>query len=196
MTGTSGPGPDDQPSPSAPEFPHAPDYPLAPEYPAYAGGPGGPGGPDDRAPQAGPMPPTVHWASILLIVRAGLGVVSALIFFGRIDKIIDDAVARTPTLDRDSARAAIVYIAVISLIISVLMVGLALMLRRGRNWARITAIVLAVLGILGGLGQFAQSYGGAIVAVDVVSLLLAVATLALLLMPASSEYFKASRPGM
>jgi hypothetical protein len=190
----SGPGPDDQANPqypAAPQYPSAPQYESAPQYDyqqQYAGGPGGPGG----APRE--MPPTVHWASIALIVQTVIGIIAILITFARLNTIVDNFLADHPTADRDSTRAAVVFTSVIGLIISVLLLGLALKIRGGRNWARIVAIVLAVLGILGGLAQFAQPYGGALAALDVVRLLLSAAILVLLLMPASNAYFKAPRP--
>ncbi|HVQ90058.1 MAG TPA: hypothetical protein VMU51_03390 [Mycobacteriales bacterium] len=204
MTGTSGPGPDD---PQNPQYPPAPQYPSAPpdpsaaqypsapqyDYPAYAGGPGGFGAPGAPRP---PMPPTVHWASIAIIVRTVFSIISTLVIFARLDTITDEVMARSSSdLDRDSAKAAVVFGAVIALVVAVLLLGLAVKVRQGRNWARIVAIVLAVLGILGGLAQFAQPYGGLIVLLGVVDLALAIATLALLVMPASNEYFKAGRPG-
>ena len=197
MSGSgSGPGPDDQANPqfpAAPEYPSAPQYESAPQYDPqqYAGGPGGPGAPG-AAPRA--MPPTVHWASLALIAQVVIGVIAIVITFVRIDTIVDDILANNSTTTRDAARAAVVFTSVVGLIISVLLIGLAVMIRRGRNWARIVAIVLAVLGILGGLAQFAQPYGGALAALDVVRLLLSIAILALLLMPASNEYFRAPRP--
>jgi hypothetical protein len=204
MTGTSGPGPDDPQNPqyppapqypSAPPDPSVPQYPPAPQYdyPAYAGGPGGFGAPAAPRP---PMPPTVHWASIAIIVRTVFSIISTLVIFARLDTITDEVMDRSTNLDRDSAKAAVVFGAVIALVVAVLLLGLAVKVRQGRNWARIVAIVLAVLGILGGLAQFAQPYGGLIVLLGVVDLLLAIATLALLVLPASNEYFKAARPGM
>jgi hypothetical protein len=186
---SSGPGPDDpwaqqNPDPSVPHYPAAPQF----DYGAYAGGPGGPGGP----PQV-PMPPTVHWASIAMIVRTGFSIITVLIILARLDTIADDVVSRSGNIDRNAARAAVVLGAVIALIISVLLLGLAVMVRRGRNWARIVAIVLAALGILGGLFSYGQPYGGVITALDTVDLLLAIATLVLLVMPQSSEYFRARR---
>jgi hypothetical protein len=178
-----GTGPDD---PSVPHYPSAPQY----NYPGYAGGPGGQGGP------AVPMPPSVHWASIAMIVRTAISIVVVLVIFARLDTIADDVVVRSGNLDRDAAKAAVVFGAVIALIISVLLLGLALMVRRGRNWARIVAIVLAALGILGGVFSYAQPYGGAVTLLDTANLLLAIATLVLLVTRQSNEYFKAQRRGV
>jgi uncharacterized membrane protein YqaE (UPF0057 family) len=175
-----GTGPDD---PSSPQYPSAPQY----DQPSYAGGPDGPA---ERV----PMPPTVHWASIAMIARTAISIIVVLIIFARLDTITDDVLARSGDLDRDAAKAAVVFGAVIALVISLLLLGLAVMVRRGRNWARITAIVLAALGFLGGLLSYAQPYGGALTLLDTVNLLLAIATLVLLLLPQSSAYFKAQRP--
>lgn len=194
-----GTGPDDpsQPQypsppqyPSAPQYPSNPQYPAAPQYnyPGYAGGPGG-------APAPVAMPPSVHWASIAMIARTAISIVSVLIVLARLDTITDEVLARNNTLDRDAAKAAVIFGSVIALVISLLLLGLALMVRRGRNWARIVAIVLAALGILGGLFSYAQPYGGAVTLLDTVNLLLAIATLVLLVVPQSNEYFKARRAG-
>jgi uncharacterized membrane protein len=181
-----GPGPND---PSVPQYPSAPQYPAAPQYdyPGYAGGPGGP-------PAPRPVPPHVHWASIAMIVRTAISIVVVLVIFARLDAITDDVLQRSPNLTRDAARAAVVFGAVIALLVSVLLLGLAVMVRRGRNWARIVAVVLASLGILGGLFSYAQPYGGAVTLLDTLNLLLAVATLVLLVTPQSNEYFRAPRP--
>jgi hypothetical protein len=176
---------------SGPDDPSVPQYPAAPQhsYPGYAGGPS----PAPAVPM--PMPPTVHWASIAMIARTAISIVVVLVIFARLDTITDDVLARSGNLTRDAAKAAVIFGAVIALVISVLLLGLALMVRRGRNWARIVAIVLAALGTLGGLFSYAQPYGGAVTLLDTVNLLLAVATLVLLLMPQSNEYFKAQRRG-
>jgi hypothetical protein len=197
-----GPGPDDQVNPpnSAPEYPAAPQYPSAPQYQAapqfeYAGGPGGPGGQGGLGAAPREMPPTVNWASIALITQTVIGIIAILVTFARMDTIVDKIVADNASTDRDAAHTAVVFISVVGLIISVLLLGLAMKIRAGRNWARIVAVVLAVLGILGGLAQFSQPYGGAIAALDAVRLVLNVVILVLLLMPASNAYFKAPQYG-
>jgi hypothetical protein len=171
-----GQGPDD---PSVPQYPSAPQYQPAPEY---AGG----GGP--TTPVA--LPPTVHWASICMIIRTAIAVIGLFVTLARLDDIADEVVRKSPTVTRDSARAAVVFGTVIALIFAAALLALAFLVRRGRNWARITAIVLSALGIIGGLFTFAQPYGAAVVLLNTVSLLLAVATVVLLLMPDSNAYFK------
>jgi hypothetical protein len=173
-----GQGPDDP----APQYPSAPQYQPAPEY---AGGSG------PTAPAA--IPPTVHWASIAMIIRTGIAVLGLFVTLARMDDIVDEVVAKSSTVTRDSARAAVIFGTVIGLIFALALLALALQVRRGRNWARITAIVLSALGILGGLFSFAQPYGAVIATLNTLSLLLAIATLVLLVMPQSNEYFKAQR---
>ena len=171
--------------------PGSPQYPQYPSTQPY--GYGYPGGGQPAAPPQ--IPNTVHWASIAIITRSVLTILSTLVTFARLDTIIDEAERRSNlTVDRAAVRSAVVAATVIGLIIAVLFVLLALQVRRGKNWARIVAIIFAALGILGGLLSLAQAgqYGAALNLLGVINLLLAIATVVLLVLPASNEYFKAS----
>jgi tetrahydromethanopterin S-methyltransferase subunit G len=168
--------------------PSAPQYQQYPSAPPYGYGYPGSGESAGRV----PMPPTVHWASIAMITRTVLGLIAAFITFAELDTILDEAARRTGvSFDRDAARAGVVFGVVISLIIAALFILLAIQVRRGKNWARIVAIVFASLGILSGLFSFGSRYGPLLNLFNVLNLLLAIATLVLLVVKPSSEYFAA-----
>jgi Family of unknown function (DUF6264) len=184
--GQSGQPPGDPSGAPGQQYPAAPQYPNAPAY-GY-----GPGGPDQQA-QRLPMPPSVHWASILMIVRVVLSVIGTVFLFTQIDQLIDDAVAKADpgtTVDRDAVHTALIIGGVFALIISALLLWLALLVRQGKNWARIVALVLAGLSILGALASFRQASDGVITTLNVLGLVSAIAVFVLLLLPSSNAYFK------
>ena len=175
------PGPPPHQDPSTPQYPSAPPY-----------GYGYPGG----APPAEPaqVPPVVHWASIAIITRSVLTILSTLVTFAQLDSILDEAQRRsTVVLDREALRGALVAGAIVSLVVAVLFILLALQVRRGKNWARIVAIVFASFGIAAGLYSLSQAgqYGATLNLLDTVNLLLAVATVVLLVLEPSRAYFRA-----
>jgi hypothetical protein len=168
--------------------PSSPQYPQYPSAPPYGYGYPGSGGPAEPA----EIPPTVHWASIAMIARTVLGLIASFVTFAEMDTILDEAARRTGvSFDRDTARAGVVIGVVISLIIAVLFILLAIQVRRGKNWARIVAIVFASLSILSGLFSFGARYGALLNLFNVLNLLLAIATLVLLVLKPSSDYFAA-----
>ncbi len=171
------------PDPSAPQYPQ---YPSAP--PPY-----GYGYPGSEQPAADvPMPDTVHWASIAMIARTVLGVIATLVTFAQLNTIVDDAVRRRGlSVDRNAVRAGATVGAIFGLVVAVLFILLALQVRQGKNWARIVAIVFAALGTVGGLISIANRYGAVLTLLNLVNLALAIATLVLLLVKPSSDYFKA-----
>jgi hypothetical protein len=175
--------------PGGPQYqdPSTPQYPSAPPY-----GSGYPGGGEPTATPE--LPTTVHWASIAIITRSLLSILATFITFARLDSIIDEAERRSNvTLDRAAIRASVVSATVISLILAVLFILLAIQVRRGKNWARIVAIVFAALGIIGGFLTLAQAgrYGAALNLLGVINLLLAIATVVLLALGPSNEFFRA-----
>jgi len=177
------------PGSSAPyQDPSAAQYPQYPSAPPYGYGYPGSGQPAGSV----QMPATVHWASVAMIARTVLGLIAALVTLADMDRILDEAARRTGvSFDRDTARAGVVIGVVISIIIAVLFILLALQVRRGKNWARIVAIVFASLSILSGLFSFGARYGAVLNLFNVLSLLLAIATLVLLVLKPSNEYFAA-----
>jgi hypothetical protein len=176
------PGADERPG----QYPAAPQYPSAPPY-GYGYGPGA--GQSEHL----PLPPSVHWASILMFVRVGLSVIATIILFTQLDSIIDDAIANAKvgsTVDRDQLHTALTVGGVFALIISALLLWLAILVRQGKNWARIVALVLAGLGIIGGLASFAQASDAALTALNVLSLLAAIPVFVLLLTPSANAYYR------
>jgi hypothetical protein len=168
--------------------PSAPQYPQYPSAPPYGYGYPGSGQPGPDV----PMPDTVHWASIAMIARTVLGVIATLVTFAQLNTIVDDAVRRRGLdVDRNAVRAGATIGAIFGLVVAVLFILLALQVRKGKNWARIVAIIFAALGTIGGLVSIANRYGAALTVLNLVNLALAIATLVLLLVKPSNDYFRA-----
>lgn len=79
-------------------------------------------------------PSVVTAASVLLYVFAGFGIIGSLILFGMADESIDPGTVQ--------------LVATITLALAVVYLVLATMILKGRNGARITAIVLLVISIV------------------------------------------------
>jgi hypothetical protein len=164
--------------------------------PGYAGGPGY-GGFQPMGQQAGPPPPvpsTLDTAWWLVIANVVLGLIGLVYTVSHRQEIID-RVIQTRDLDPELARsAANVGIAVGVLFgigFAIFYVFLAVKMRAGRNWARITLTVFLSLGVLGGLANTAGANPSFSKLVAVIGLLLNVATLILIWLRPSNEYIAA-----
>lgn len=159
-----------QPAQGLPQYGQQPPAPYGQQPPAPYGQPGQPYGqpgqpygqqpypqlgyPADQMPGSAALPGTVKAAAVLLFITAGFCFLFGLIAFAG-GNLIEDA------LGADAAAAAVV-IGIILLAVGGLYVLLGLRVRQGRNWARITAIVLSALGLLGGLSSLGQGDGNGI----------------------------------
>ena len=87
-------------------------------------------------------------------------------------------------------------IVVVSIVFGVIVAGLWIMnavySARGRNWARITGTVLGGLYLLSFLSSLTQPSSGLVMAVSVVTVLVVVATVVLLWLRPSNEFFAAA----
>lgn len=144
-----------------------------------------------------PVPPLVKYLSIGLFVLVALQIISAIVGLASIPTAVDKAMSQAPATGvspetiEASARAGAIATAIVSVILAGVFVWLTLMVRKGRNWARITSTVFLALGIVSGL--VGSATGGAtalITTIGVVMLLLEIAVLVMLWMQPSNAYFK------
>jgi hypothetical protein len=174
--------------------------PPPPEFrtgvPAGAGGygayPQGPAGPPPA------VPPTLDYTLWLVIASAVLGVIGLVYSLGQKDQIVDRLVRDRGISLEDAQNAANLGIAVavvVGLGFAVFFVFLAMKIRAGRNWARITLTVLLGLGVLSGLNNLAGDGPAPLRTLGVIGLLLDIAILVLVWLPASNAYIAArNRP--
>jgi hypothetical protein len=159
--------------------------------------------------ERGPRPATVTTACVIVLVLAGLTVVSFLLTLGHLDALVASAVrqAKTgsnPPANLDSiVRATVIGAGVFSLVVAALVATFALFALRGRNWARITVLVLMILsaifsfiGFVGGIVSPQEGLpGGYTVTSTVITALQFVGSTAaavLLLLPASRAWYSRS----
>lgn len=143
------------------------------------------------------MPPMVNYLSIGLFTLVALQALSAIISLASVQAAVERTVnqaSQNPALSPDRAEAAVRAIviggAVFGLILAGIFLWLTIMVRKGRNWARITSTVFLSLGIIFGLiGLFG---GGTTVTtlIAIVMLLLEIAVLVMLWLRPSNEYFR------
>ncbi|WP_026532934.1 hypothetical protein [Arthrobacter sp. H41] len=164
-----------------------------PQYPGYgyqAGQPSYsyPGGQGDMQAQGkGPVPQKVNTA-YWLIIAAGVVNLFAAVFMSLnpLGAITPGQIADLEASGMDPASLTglistiVIVVAIISLALYVL---IAVMIRRGKNWARITGTVFAALSIFGIASGFLAA----------ISVLLGVAGIVLCYLKPSNEYF-AKRP--
>ncbi|PPB49102.1 hypothetical protein C4K88_10340 [Arthrobacter pityocampae] len=163
-------------------------YSQQPQSPSYAY-------PTQGAPgvvEKGPAPKEVDRAYYLILAA---GIVYLLV------SIISLLTTEVP--DVAGAAVGVGIGLVISVIIAALYVLVAVFIRRGRNWARITATVLAALSVLGTLGTLllvpmlaaaAESSGQAVPETSVISLVSSVLVTLLLVVGVVFTYLKPARP--
>jgi quinol-cytochrome oxidoreductase complex cytochrome b subunit len=98
------------------------------------------------------------------------------------------------TVDVDAVyTAAVVFAVIVTLLIAALYVFLAINLRKGKNWARITTwVIVGIFTLLGllGLGNDAPGFARVL---GIIVLLANAATLVLLAMRPSNEFFTRMR---
>lgn len=175
------------------EYQHGP--PPPPRYPSA------PSAGQEQPPRP-PMPALVHYLTIGLFVLVALQVLSAILSLATMQSAVDaavDQVNRPPEVSPEQVEAftrmGIIAGAVFSFVLAALFLWLTIMVRRGRNWARITSTVFLVLGILGGLGGLGGFGGGGVAITTTLStimLLLEIAVLIMLWLRPSNEYFRPS----
>lgn len=201
---TFDPGRSDERAAEQPGYPSAPPPQDTGQQGAYAGGspqqygsaPQYAGGHDQPA-TAGPPPKEVHWASLAMLVSAALGLLSLIINLadsdGIKDSIRESNASLTPSEVDSAYTVSLVFAIVIGLVFSALYVLLAMQLRKGKNWARITTFVLAGLSLLFGLLGLAGNAPALSRLLTVIGLLLSIAIIVLLLMKPAKDYFAAHK---
>lgn len=143
-------------------------------------------------------PESVNTATLLVYVLLAVNAVRTLAAIIAKDTLVDSYLKSknldpktASTILRDGAPAY-VAISIISLVIfGVIMVVLALQFRRGKNWARIVAAVLAALGTLGGLLSFSQPGPTWYKLLGVLAGLVSLAIIVFLFRPDSNRFFRA-----
>lgn len=154
--------------------------------------------PTTGTPRQSPPPPVVT-AVRLMLLNAGFLVLSLIVSLATRSHLRSVLAHRHPEYT-SSHLDAMVNTAVISgvvfgLIIAAAYTWLALRVRAGRNWARITTFILAGLGIISALGGVASSSRTTVgVLLNLVALLLDGSVIALLARNQSSEYFGSAPP--
>ena len=170
-----GPDPEQQPGWQAP-------MPPPPEYrggPAYGGGYRPPGPPPGPPPA---VPATLDAAWWLVIANAVIGIVGLAYTVTHRDEIIDRIMQRRDidlALARTAANVGITLAVVFGIGFAIFYIFLAMKMRSGRNWARVTLTVFLGLGVLGGLTNvtgdnpaLSKGLGGLALIVDVIALVL------------------------
>jgi hypothetical protein len=162
-------------------------------------------GQDTNWPSQQPGPTTVPQLvniSFWMIIAAGiLSAISSLILATTgsdafINSMIQQAArqgSEFPAGSLEGMRGGIVVAAVIGAIVSLGLYALvAFPVRKGKNWARILGTVFAAISVLGlaGLFQFGATYG----ILQLLVILLGVAAIVLLYLPASAPYFRKPQP--
>lgn len=152
----------------------------------------------------GPAPTSIHAVFWLMIAQTAFNVFVGLPLAYLSRDAILAAMPETPGVDKEAIwQGSFGFTVVLSLGMAVLWLLFAVKLRQGRNWARITMIVLTAVGLV--FTPINLANGGAAIPATVVPALIgmAVALLIMILLltepakswtPAKSEFLKANPP--
>jgi hypothetical protein len=202
--------------PSAPQYgqqnPAAPQYgqPAAPQYgqqsSPYGQAPSAPQyGQDTNWPsqQPGPtaVPPMVNYAFWMIVAAGILSAISSLLlattgadaFINAMNQQASQQGTDIPAGSMEGMRGVIGVSAVVGAIVGLGLYALvAFPVRKGKNWARILGTVFAAISVLGltSLFQFGATYG----ILQLIVILLGVAAIVMLYLPASAPYFRKAQP--
>ncbi|KUM35436.1 hypothetical protein [Arthrobacter sp. EpRS71] len=190
-----------QQTPAAPQYgqqaPGAPQYGQSPAAPQY--------GQDTNWPsqQPGPttVPPMVNYAFWMIVAAGILSAISSLLLATTgadvfIDMMNQQAAQQGTDLPAESMEGMRGIMAVSAVVGAILGLGLyalvAFPVRKGKNWARILGTVFAAISVLGltSLFQFGPTYGF----LQLIVILLGVAAIVMLYLPASAPYFRKAQP--
>ncbi|WP_311214006.1 MULTISPECIES: hypothetical protein [unclassified Arthrobacter] len=199
-----------QQNPAAPQYgqqnPAAPQYgqPAAPQYGQQ--GPAAPQyGQDTNWPsqQPGPtaVPPMVNYAFWMIVAAGVLSAISSLLlattgadaFINAMNQQASQQGTDLPEGSMEGMRGVIGISAVIGAVVALGLYALvAFPVRKGKNWARILGTVFAAISVLGltSLFQFGATYG----ILQLIVILLGVAAIVMLYLPASAPYFRKAQP--
>lgn len=196
MTTPSAPEPPDTPPPGSPTSPGpanppdpAADRPVDQPLPASATPP--PAKPRSSPPRG---PQSLLAAVKLMYVGAGLQALSIAFTFAARAQLHDQISAQEPTFSPEEVDSALnlhlLSVAIIDVLAIAMWIWMAQTNRRGLEWARIVATVLAPLNIAFTVFSLSQAVGAMIVA-RLMVIALSGAILFLLYRPDSSRYYKA-----
>lgn len=149
--------------------------------------------PEPHGPRDGRAVPSSIRKSVALVwAIVALSVLNALLTLVLLDDLVAGALeSQAGGLTEQSARTSAIFGAVFGLVFAALWVMLAVLLRRGVNWARLVLTVLAAIGVVFGLfGLTLGSTPPVFLAVGVVTLVLEAALLYFLWQRDSSAYLK------
>jgi len=202
--------------PAAPQYgqqsPAAPQYgqPAAPQYgqqaSPYAQAPGAPQyGQDTNWPsqQPGPttVPPLVNYAFWMIVAAGVISAISSLILattgadymIALLNQQAAQSSTELPAESMEGMRGVMAVSGIIGAIVGLGLYALvAFPVRKGKNWARILGTVFAAISVLGltSLFQFGPVYGF----LQLIVILLGVAAIVMLYLPASAPYFRKAQP--
>jgi hypothetical protein len=148
------------------------------------------------APPAPTEPPqSIKTAVSIMYAQVALSVLATILTFAFLNDIVDQSGAGLTSAEKDTARTAAIVGAVVGLLIfGGLWILLSVFLRKGRNWARITATVLAALGLLFGLINLVAGNSPALLLIlGVVEVALYLALLIYMWRSDASQYVAAQR---
>jgi len=219
QTGSQPPAPQygQQSPPSAPQYgqqspPSAPQY--GQQSPPQYGQQASPYGQAPAAPQYGQdtnwpsqqpgpttVPPMVNYAFWMIIAAGVLSAISSLLlattgadaFINAMNQQAAQQGTDLPAGSMEGMRGVISVSAIVGAVISLGLYALvAFNVRKGKNWARILGTVFAAISVLGltSLFQFGATYG----VLQLVVILLGVAAIVMLYLPASAPYFRKPQP--
>jgi hypothetical protein len=137
-------------------------------------------------------PGTITLATTIMIVRAIIGLLAVLLIFlvrDDIKQAIRDNDSSLSASDINTATNVAIGVGIaFAALVFILYIWLAAKIRRGRNWARITTIVLAVLSILGAIGTAVRPTASAARGGGVVGAILDLIILIALVSPSASAW--------
>ncbi len=178
-----------------------------PDDDPYAAGPGPHEGPGQHGGSYGPMPSgsertspavampkEVNLATLLLLASAALGIISTLVGLTMRDEILAQVEEQAGVGTEMAETAAGIGLAVgvvFGLVIAAIYVALALLMRNGKNWARIVTWVLLGLAIAFGLFGLPSAINGLALTLGIIALLLNITVVVLLALRPSNEFFAA-----
>jgi hypothetical protein len=165
-----------------------------------------PSPPPPNVTERGPRPTTVTAGCGLVLIIAALSVLSFLLTLVNLDDLVRESVRQAKTGSNVPAnidsivRATVIGAGVFGLVLAGAVSAFALLALRGRNWARITVVVLTILwavfslvGFVSGLVSPQENLPGGYTAISTIITALqflgAAAAAVLLLLPASRAWY-------
>jgi hypothetical protein len=152
------------------------------------------------APPRGPRPRVVEISFWLWVVYLALTAIGVLVAFTQLDGVQAEVVnrlAEDPSLDRALIERVVtgVFVGVLVTILVFVVAAfiLALLMRGGRNWARIVLAVLGGLAVLLGLFGLAGN-AGPVLGAGLLPLLLLIGAIATMFSSAANTWFRPRRP--